>query len=510
MIGREGRQALQNSLRARLLVATLVALLVALLLAGVLLAGLFRDHVRQQFATLLTAQLDQLTARLTFDAAGQPRLDPAGLSDPRWSRPYSGLYWQVDQASHDGAARRGLLRSRSLWDTELQAPADPIGDGAVHLHEVAGPGGTRLLLAERSLRQGRAEPAEPAAAAHKAHKADAAAAADAPGDTGAPVWRLMVAADLAETEQAVDHFAGTLAASLAALLLLLCLAALAQVQVGLAPLRALQRALAALHAGRTARLVGPFPQELQPLVADFDAVLDRHAQVVARARAQAGDLAHAVKTPLAVLAQAAQAARHDPQAAAELPALIEQQVALARGQVERQLARARAAAAPGLPGLPGSRCTVAPLLEGLLRVMARVHAERPLRLDAGAPDPGIAFAGDAQDLQEMLGNLLDNACKWARQQVSVQVRLEPGPTGLAGSTGATLLLQVDDDGPGIAAERREAVLTRGTRLDESVPGSGLGLSIVQELAQLYGGQLELAPSPAGGLRVTLRLPGARV
>lgn len=495
MSGRALRQALQNSLRARLLVATLVALLVALLLAGVLLAGLFRDHVRQQFATLLTAQLDQLTARLTFDAAGQPRLDPAGLSDPRWSRPYSGLYWQVDQASHDGAARRGLLRSRSLWDTELQAPADPIGDGAVHLHEVAGPGGTRLLLAERSLRQGGAEPA---------------AAADAPGDTGAPVWRLMVAADLAETEQAVDHFAGTLAASLAALLLLLCLAALAQVQVGLAPLRALQRALAALHAGRTARLVGPFPQELQPLVADFDAVLDHHDQVVARARAQAGDLAHAVKTPLAVLAQAAQAARRDPQAAAELPALIEQQVALARGQVERQLARARAATAPGLPGLPGSRCAVAPLLEGLLRVMARVHAERPLRLDAGAPDPGIAFAGDAQDLQEMLGNLLDNACKWARQQVSVQVRLEPGPTGRAGSTGATLLLQVDDDGPGIAAERREAVLARGTRLDESVPGSGLGLAIVQELAQLYGGQLALAASPAGGLRVTLRLPGARV
>ncbi|BDI07375.1 sensor histidine kinase [Sphaerotilus microaerophilus] len=483
------RDALLHSLRWRLLTATLVALLIALLLAGGLLAGLFRDHVLRQFGTALTAQLDQVTARLDIDAAGQPRLDPAGLSDPRWSHPYGGLYWQVDRVTAHGApgSQRGVLRSRSLWDSELQAPADAIADGTVHLHEVAGPGGARLLLAERSVRNGSAEPSVPSPA-------------DATPANGRPVWRLMVAADLAETEQAITRFNGTLAGSLAVLLGLLCAAAVAQVAVGLAPLRSLQRALAAVHAGQSPRLVGRFPSEVQPLIDDFNAVLDLHAQRVARARTQAGDLAHAVKTPLAVLAQAATAARTEPAAAAELPALVTQQVELARRQVDRHLARARAAASPGLPG---SHCAVAPLLHGLLRVMDRVHAERHLDLDGGDIAPGLAFAGDAQDLQEMLGNLLDNACKWARTGVAVRASLEPGPAG------ARLRLQVDDDGPGIPPERRAEVMARGARLDESVPGSGLGLAIVQELAQLYGGQLTLAPSPSGGLRVTLDLPGAR-
>jgi signal transduction histidine kinase len=491
--GRRG--ALRHSLRWRLLAATLVALLIALLLAGGLLAGLFRDHVLRQFGTALTAQLDQVTARLDVDAAGQPRLDPAGLSDPRWSRPYGGLYWQVDRVSTQGApgsqrglrGQRGVLRSRSLWDSELQAPADAIADGTVHLHEVAGPGGARLLLAERSVRDGSAEPSAPT-------PADAAPA------HGRPVWRLMVAADLAETEQAITRFNGTLAGSLAVLLGLLCAAAVAQVAVGLAPLRSLQRALAAVHAGQSPRLVGRFPSEVQPLIDDFNAVLDLHAQRVARARTQAGDLAHAVKTPLAVLAQAATAAQTQAATAAELPALVAQQVELARRQVDRHLARARAAASPGLPG---SHCAVAPLLHGLLRVMDRVHAGRHLDLDGGEIDPGLAFAGDAQDLQEMLGNLLDNACKWARTGVALRASLEPG---LAGTR---LRLQVDDDGPGIPPERRAEVMARGARLDESVPGSGLGLAIVQELAQLYGGQLTLASSPSGGLRVTLELPGAR-
>ncbi|CAN7464512.1 sensor histidine kinase [Rhizobacter sp. LjRoot28] len=478
---RPGAAPRWRSLRVRLLAATLVALLVALVLAGLLLASLFRDHVMRQFEDGLVAQLDQVTARLEFDTTGQPRIDPASLSDPRWSRPYSGLYWQVDDLRAE-APRRAVLRSRSLWDTELAAPADQVPDGAVHVHTVPGPGGTHLLLAERTVR---------------------------PRDPPAPTLRLLVAADLAGTEAAVDRFNGVLAWSLAVLLLLLCVAALAQVAVGLAPLRALQRALSDVQAGREPRLAGHFPAEVRPLTDDFNQVLDRNAELVARARTQAGNLAHAIKTPLAAMAQGAAAARKDSGAAAELPDLVMEQVALARRHVDWQLARVRAAAAQGGPS---QRVPVAPLVAGLLRVLDKVHADRALNLAAHPIDPALSFSGDGQALQEMLGNLLDNACKWARHEVRIAVHARTGTAGpgdAEAKTGAPLLeVHVDDDGPGIAPERRELVMQRGTRLDETVPGSGLGLAIVRELAELQGGAVALGTSPLGGLRVSLTLPRA--
>ncbi len=469
-----------HSLRFRLLVATLVALLVALLLAGLLLASLFRDHVLRQFAATLTAQLDQVTARLEFDPSGQPQLDAQTLSDPRWSRPYSGLYWQIDagidsgiNAEAGGSPRRGVLRSRSLWDATLTVANDALADGSVHVHETTGPDGAPLLLVERSVRR----------------------------DTGAAgtPWRLLVAADLGETEAAVSRFNGVLLASLAVLLGLLCAAAVAQVAVGLSPLRALQRALAAVREGRVPRLEGRFPAEVQALTDDFNGVLDRNAEVVARARTQAGNLAHAIKTPLAAMAQAAQTAAQRPGAAAELPALVQEQVAVARRHVDWHLARSRAAAALGLPG---AHVAVAPVIAGLVRVLERVHAGRGLSLACDQVDPGASFAGEAQDLQEILGNLLDNACKWARHEVGVSAAMFTE----AGSR--RLRIVIEDDGPGIAPAQRQAVMARGERLDESVPGSGLGLAIVHELVHLYGGQVGLDQSAMGGLRVELTLPGA--
>ena len=459
-----------RSLRFRLLAATCVAMLLALVLAGLMLAGLFREQVMQQFAANLTAQLDQVTARLEFDAAGRPQLDEQALSDPRWSRPYSGLYWQVDGVA-TGKLVPGVLRSRSLWDTVLAVENDAIADGAVHVHEIAGPGGTRLQLVERTVRHD--------------------------GAAGAP-WRLLVAADLQPTTATVARFNDMLAASLLLLLALLCAAALAQVTVGLAPLRALKRALAAVHAGAAPRLEGNFPSEVQPLIDDFNAVLSRNAEVVARARAQAGNLAHAIKTPLAAMAQAAAADEGRAQAGAALAPLVREQVALALRQVDWHLARSRAAAAVGLPGV---RADVAPLLAGLLRVLGRVHHERRLVITAQPVEADCSFAGEAQDLQEILGNVLDNACKWARREVHVAATLEGEPQR------PRLHIVVDDDGPGIDADRRQAVMARGTRLDESVPGSGLGLAIAHELVGLYHGELTLGSAPLGGLRVEIELPG---
>jgi signal transduction histidine kinase len=459
-----------RSLRFRLLAATLVALAVALALAGLLLAGLFRDHVLRQFGQALTAQLDQITARLEFDGAGQPQIDPQTLTDPRWSRPYSGLYWQVDAAGP--TQRQGVRRSRSLWDATLSLPSDELADGAVHVHEAAGPDGARLLVVERTVTRDTAQ---------------------------ATPWRLIVGADLRETVAAVTRFNGVLAASLAALLVLLCAAALAQVAIGLAPLRALQRALAAVHAGTAQRLDGTFPSEVQPLIDDFNAVLDRNAEVVTRARTQAGNLAHAIKTPLAALSQAAAVALKRPQAGSELAALVEEQVGVARRHVDWHLARARAAAAQGLPG---ARVALQPVVSGLLRVLERVHAGRGLDVRCAPMAPGLAFAGEIQDLQEILGNLLDNACKWARHAVRVSAAcVESGG-------GSRVRIVIEDDGPGIEAGARDAVMARGARLDESVPGSGLGLAIVNELVGLYGGSVRLLASPTGGLRVDVELPGA--
>ncbi|MBP6900390.1 MAG: sensor histidine kinase [Burkholderiaceae bacterium] len=461
---------LPHSLRFRLLAATVVALALALALAGVLLAGLFREHVQQQFAQALTAQLDQITARLEFDADGRPQIDAGTLSDPRWLRPYSGLYWQVDGAPP--AAARGLLRSRSLWDATLVLPDDALARGALHVHEVAGPDAARLLVVERTVLR---------------------------DDAQARPWRLIVAGDLRDTAAAVQRFNGVLAASLALLLGLLSAAALAQVAIGLAPLRALQQALAAVHAGSAQRLQGRFPSEVQPLIDDFNAVLERNAEVVRRARTQAGNLAHAIKTPLAAMSQAAAAALHHGGPAQELASLVDEQVGLARRHVDWHLARARAAAAQGLPG---ARVPVQPVADGLLRVLQRVHAGRELSLHCAPMASDLAFSGEVQDLQEMLGNLLDNACKWARHEVRMAAELRPG------AAARRLLIRIDDDGPGIAAERRQAVLDRGTRLDETVPGSGLGLAIVHELVGLYGGELRLLDAPAGGLRVELELPAA--
>jgi signal transduction histidine kinase len=464
--------ALPRSLRWRLLAATFVATAVAVLLAGWLLSGLFREHVTRQFVATLTSELDQVTARFEVDVNGQPALDTARLSDPRWTRPYSGLYWQIDEMA-GAAPRRGVLRSRSLGDAELRAPADALVDGEVHVHELAGPGGADLLLVERTVRM-------------------------AAGPSTA--WRLLVAADRRDTAAAVTRFNRLLAASLAVLLGLLMAAAATQVALGLAPLKALQRGLNAVREGRQQRLEGEFPQEVQPLVDDFNSVLQRNAEIVVRARTQAGNLAHAIKTPLAVMAQGAISACQHPEALAALPAFVTDQVEVVRRHVNWHLARSRAAAAQGMPGV---RAEVAPTVDALVRVMSHVHAERGLRIETAVAEPGLAFAGEEQDLQEMLGNLIDNACKWAHSLVHIAAARVPG-AGIP-----QLRLVVEDDGPGIAAEQRKQALARGMRLDEAAPGSGLGLAIVYELAELYGGKVTLTGGRLGGLKVELLLPRVR-
>jgi signal transduction histidine kinase len=268
------------------------------------------------------------------------------------------------------------------------------------------------------------------------------------------------------------------------------LGGLSVVRHGLSPFAELRERLAAVHQGRDRRVEGRYPSEVQPLVDDLNALLEHRDQTVKRAIAKAGDLAHALKTPLAVLAHEAEVA--DQAGQAELAAVMHQQVERMRRQMDYHLAHARAAASGAAPG---ARCPVLVSAEGLARTLLRLHAGRGLAIQVEV-DPAHTVRSEREDLDEMLGNLLDNACKWGRSQIAVTSAV----------SGSTVVITVDDDGPGLEMSMREAVLQRGVRADEAAPGSGLGLAIVRDLAELYGGSIALSGSPAGGLRARLQLP----
>jgi signal transduction histidine kinase len=265
---------------------------------------------------------------------------------------------------------------------------------------------------------------------------------------------------------------------------------LAQVRRGLASFDELRARLVDVREGRDHRLEGDYPVEVQPLVSDLNALLADREQRVARALTKAGDLAHGLKTPLAVLNQEAERARvvgH-----AEVAAAITRQVDRMRRQVDYHLAQARASASGGNPGV---RCHVLTSADGLARTMHMLHAERGVRVEVDIPHEHYV-QGQREDLDEMLGNLVDNACKWAKSRVTVTAVAEPG----------RLIILVDDDGPGLDPSLRDAVLRRWVRADEAAPGSGLGLAIVRDLAELYRGTISLHESPAGGVRARLELP----
>jgi len=263
-----------------------------------------------------------------------------------------------------------------------------------------------------------------------------------------------------------------------------------QVKNGLSALDDLRQRLGAVRDGREQRVTGAFPSEVSPLVHDLNALLEHREHAVRRAVAKAGDLAHGLKTPLAVLAQEAE--RADAAGHRDLAASIAQQVDRMRRQVDYHLAQARAAASGAAPG---ARCPIAASAEPLARTLLRLYAERGVTIDAVVA-ADHAFRGQREDLDEMLGNLVDNACKWARTRVAIASSAHDG----------VVVVTVDDDGPGLDASMRQAVLQRGVRADEAAPGSGLGLAIARDIAELYGGSIALDASPLGGLRAKLTLP----
>ncbi|MEZ5289638.1 MAG: sensor histidine kinase [Vicinamibacterales bacterium] len=319
---------------------------------------------------------------------------------------------------------------------------------------------------------------------------------------GAVLWTagLFVVAGIVLTQLLFRHpdapgvfhgwFANTL--PLAALSVGCLLAGLVQVRRGLESFDVLRARLGGVREGRARRLEGQFPTEVQPLIADLNGLLGEREARLARALAKAGDLAHGLKTPLALLNRQAALAEAAGQPA--LAAGIAQQVERMRRQVDYHLAQARASAS----GADASaRAHVATSADALARTMRTLHANRAIGIAVDVPAP-LQVRLQREDLEELLGNLVDNACKWATRQVAI------GATG----QGPDVLVTVDDDGPGLPAPLRASVFRRGVRADEAAPGSGLGLAIVRDLVDVYGGAVALTDSPSGGLRAELRLPAA--
>ncbi|MEQ8603114.1 MAG: sensor histidine kinase [Marivibrio sp.] len=436
-----------GSLRLRLLGGGALWLLLALAAAGLFLSWQFRSHVTHDFNATLAEHLDRLTAAIALDADGGVSVSETPV-DPRFQEPYSGLYWQV------GLGEDALVTSRSLWDQRLPLPPDALTPGEIHRHVGPGPAGQALVVLERSVRPQGAE----------------------------RTVRLSVARDRVALDRAIARFDRTLVLALVGLAAALGAALLLQVRVGLKPLDRLREALRRLRDGAADRVEGVYPAEIAPAVRDLNEMLARNERLIAGARRQAGDLAHALKTPLAVAFGGRQA---DDGSAKEALADMQR-------LIDHHTARARAAGGRTRVGL---RTAIAPAAERLAAVMRRLSGERAVEISLDVP-ASLHAAIDPDDLNEILGVLLDNACKWAQARVRVS----------AAETPAGAALTVEDDGPGVPAAQRARVLKPGARLDERMAGSGLGLAIADDLISLYGGTLALGDSPLGGLAVTARLP----
>jgi signal transduction histidine kinase len=444
-----------NSLAFRLIAGAGVWSILGLIVGGLILSGIFRAAVQESFDDRLVFDLEGLIAAAETDAPGRVTL--AGrFADPRYERIFSGWYWQIEPEQNRAAVPQ---RSRSLWDHRL-TPGALRTENNMQWGYAVGPDNQQLRVLSRRI-----------------------------AFPGPRPFRFVVAGDVADLEATVATFNRTLFWSFTALGFGLIAAILIQVRVGLVPLRAVSESLARIREGKARRLEGNLPSEIEPLASELNSLIAHSAEVVGRARTHVANLAHFLKTPLTVLANEASSA------GGPLGETVLRQVTLMRRQVDHYLARARAA---GALDVLGSRTELAGVVGDLARVLPRMHPDKDLKISVDLAD-GLAFRGEREDLEEMLGNLIDNACKWAEHQVHVEVRPLDG---------GRIALNVGDDGPGLAPEERARAMERGERLDESVPGSGLGLSIVRDIAKLYGGAFSLAQSRLGGLEARLELPRA--
>jgi signal transduction histidine kinase len=450
-----------NSLALRLFVSATVWTVAILFVTGLVLSTLYRQAVERSFDRRLGVYLRTLVAEVAAPEEADSR-SPQQLGEPLFDLPLSGWYWQITRLQ---GTKPDVRSSRSLWDGGLPHLSEisiPTGADGTRRSYVDGPEDQRLRLIERTVDL---------------------------GEDGR--YLVAVAGDSQEIDEETRSFDRTLVVTLGTLIVVLLLTTLFQVRYGLAPLKRISESLAAIRAGTTERLEGRFPVEIAPLARETNALIEANKEIVERSRMHVGNLAHALKTPLSVMVNEASARTEDP-----LAAKVMEQAEIMRDQVARHLERARLAARMTVVGTVAD---VLPVVLALARTMEKIHHERGIAIDVDAPTE-VKFQGEQPDLEEMVGNLVDNACKWAQSRVAIEVIPE------IDAARRVVRIVVDDDGPGLTAGQREQVARRGRRLDETKPGSGLGLSIVVELAGLYGGSVTLGSAPIGGLRAELVLP----
>src|SRR5579871_1620288 len=457
----------RSSLATRLFLSATAWVVVILVITGFILSSVYRDATERAFDRRLNLYLRTLIAEVATPDE-PPDRQFQSLGEPLFELPLSGWYWQITRIDTD---KPDVRASRSLWDKKLPKLEDQgieLSPAGIRIGYVDGPEGQTLRIVER------------------------------PVDLGADgKFLVAVAGDASEIFDETRTFDYYLGGTFAVLGFVLLLTTIFQVRFGLAPLKRISEAIADIRSGRTERLEGNFPVEIAPLARETNALIDANRGIVERARTHVGNLAHAIKTPLSVIVNEASAHGPDPFASKVL-----EQAEVMRNQVAHHLERARIAARVTVVA---TVTEVAPAIEALRRTMEKIHRDRGIAIEVKA-DANARFRGERQDLEEMAGNLVDNACKWAASRVFVEVLVEQAAKA---GTAPMLRIVVDDDGRGLSETERAQVSRRGQRLDESKPGSGLGLSIVVDLAALYGGSLTLGSAPTGVLRAELLLPGAQ-
>lgn len=441
------------SLRARAVLGGALWILFALTVSGWLLLTAFDGIAERAFRRNLSAQLDQLES-LILTGALERDATQTRLANPRYLQMGSGYYWQVEMP--DGR----VVRSPSMGGEVLPHRDLMLGEES---YQARAPEGFLILVLVRAVTP----------------------------QTGGAVFRVYAAEAVVRLTRDKLEFRKSLFSALIGLGGALALAAAAMTGMALRPLVGLRAAFGDYREGITDRIEGKYPSDIEPLVEDLNDLLERNAKIIGAARRQAADLAHALKTPAAII-------RNEIDASGRPQPEIRDALNRIDALMVRYTARARLAGA----NAPGASAEVGPLLGGLTRVMERVHADKFIDLDLDVPS-GLRARAEGEDLEELAGNLIDNAFKWAKGAVRVTA------TRIGGRVDGAVEIVVEDDGPGIPAEHRATALREGGRLDEAVPGTGLGLAICSDIVEAYDGTLSLEDSELGGLLARVRLPIAR-
>lgn len=460
-----------NSLAFRLFISSVIWAVVVLPLAGLVIYSVYRQDARAGFDERLKTLLTVIQADSIDQAESDPG-HPRDVGEPLFEITHSGWYWQINPLDKPGKR----IISASLATETLPSPfalGIPSDGRGTHWMDATGPNGQAIRVAEVIYTIG--------------------------DDPSGPRYAFTVAGPLDWLDNRLSGFRVRLVVALAAAGVLLLLLTWLQVRFGLRPLQNIERGLAAIRSGEAASLEGDIPTEIEPLRVELNALIQSNQEIIDRARTQVGNLAHALKTPLAVILNEA---RDGSAPDGKVPDdKVVEQATIMRDQINYYLDRARMAARAQTVG----RVTeTKPALEALQRALTRIYRDKGITIELNVLEEP-RFRGERQDFEEIVGNVLDNACKWARTRVAVTL-------DLAGATarGATrrLAIRVEDDGPGLAVEQRAALGKRGVRLDETKPGSGLGLSIVADLVQSYRGTMKLDAASLGGLAVSIELPAA--